>query len=86
MGAALNDMSLLQNAKPAPCSHCEGVGHEPCPWCNSTGEELPYCVHRLIMSVACWTLVSRVHKKGLNFWGFPLRLSLRSVPMQERCG
>ncbi|CAL5218966.1 g720 [Coccomyxa viridis] len=26
-----------KNAKPAPCSHCEGVGHEPCPWCNSTG-------------------------------------------------
>lgn len=32
---------LLQNAKPAACTHCEGQGSEPCPWCNSTGESFP---------------------------------------------
>jgi hypothetical protein len=25
----------------AACTHCEGQGSEPCPWCNSTGESIP---------------------------------------------
>ncbi|CAL8469859.1 g9401 [Coccomyxa elongata] len=28
---------VSKNAKPCTCSSCEGTGHQPCSWCNSTG-------------------------------------------------